>query len=494
MSSTALPASSPPPLVPVKRGDFPTWLPAMLVKELRQGLRTRGFVGAFIVFQVIMVLLMVGTVFGSSFGSAVPRPIMANMITGFFWTLLGAQLLLVTPARALGTLQVELDSRALDLLVLTRLTAWRIVLGKWSSLLAQAFLLLVAMLPYGIVRYFMGSVDLMQDAQICAAMMTGCALLTAAGLACSGLPKILRIALGIGLLFGYQIMRPLTAMISGRSTGSPFTGWVTRPGDQWVLWVDAALILGIFLVTAVRRIAPPAENHVALTRGFALASVLPVPVLVALSKAKLARGQIVFAAILLGIVGAVELSSMRWPMLAHWRPWTKRGAWGRWAGRFALPGWPSAFVFLVIAGLVFGIALALPNVAPSGDRVWSEWLVVLAISGLVFPALLLSFVQSSRAPGALYILVFGVASLVAAIAAAIANSDSSLEILVSIAGVLPVGGFWITLLAPGRFASDISVIGQAVMVVIVLLLSWWRSETYWTELDRIERQFRGGKK
>src|SRR3954469_2638167 len=124
MSSTSLPASAAPLPVPVKRGDFPTWLPAMLVKELRQGLRTRGFVGAFIVFQVIMVLLMVGTVFGSIFGSGMPQAVIANTITNFFWSLLGAQLLIATPARALGTLQVELDSRGLDLLVLTRLTAW----------------------------------------------------------------------------------------------------------------------------------------------------------------------------------------------------------------------------------------------------------------------------------------------------------------------------------------------------------------------------------
>src|SRR4051812_36487155 len=258
MSSTALPSIVPPPL-PVARGDFPTWLPAMLVKELRQGLRTRGFVGAFIIFQVIMALLMVGTVFGSMFGNSMSRSIMATTITGFFWTLLGAQMLLSTPARALGTLQAELDSRALDLLVLTRLTAWRIVLGKWGSLMAQSLLLLVAMLPYGIVRYFMGSVNLMEDAQIGASMIAGCALLTAAGLACSGLPKIVRVLVPIALIFGFQIVRPLMMIVTGgRSiSGSPFGGM--GGGVAWVWWFNGALVMGIFLVTAVRRIAPPAE-------------------------------------------------------------------------------------------------------------------------------------------------------------------------------------------------------------------------------------------
>jgi hypothetical protein len=481
----------------MKAGDFPTWLPAMLVKELRQGLRTRGFVGAFIVFQVIMVLLMVGTVFGSMFGNNMSRSIMANTITGFFWTLLGAQMLLSTPARALGTLQVELDSRALDLLVLTRLTAWRIVLGKWGSLMAQALLLFVAMLPYGIVRYFMGSVDLVQDAQICATMIGGCALLTAAGLACSGLPKIVRVLVPIALVMGFQLIRPLMMMMGGgrTSVGSPFSsGFGTGRGDAWVWWVNGALVLGIFLVTAVRRIAPPAENHVLLTRGLAFATLFPVPVLVAFSKTATARGQLIFAAMLLGIVAAIELSSMRRPMMSHWRPWTKRGPIGRWVGRFALPGWPSAFAFVVFAGVCVGAGLSLPNVAPGPDRVRAVWLVVLAVSSLVFPAMLLSFFgRAGRSPGALYGLVLGVSSLLAAIAGVLANGQPDFKPLLSIASVLPAAGFWITLFAPDQF-TDNAFVWQAVVAVIVLSLAWWRARIYWDEIARIDAQMRVPKK
>src|SRR5438874_1985424 len=95
------------PLVPAARGDFPTWLPPMFVKELRQGLRTRGFVVVFIAFQALMALLMMGAIVGQN--TAVPgaRVSIGNTISGFFWTLLSVQLLLVTPARALGSLQLE---------------------------------------------------------------------------------------------------------------------------------------------------------------------------------------------------------------------------------------------------------------------------------------------------------------------------------------------------------------------------------------------------
>lgn len=496
MSSTSLPISPTAAPAAVTQGDFPTWLPPMLVKELRQGLRTRGFVGAFIVFQAIMVLLMVGTVFGSMFGTGMTRSYMANTVTGIFWTLLGAQLLLATPVRALGTLQMELDSRALDLLVLTRLTAWRIVLGKWGSLMAQALLLFVAMLPYGIVRYFMGSVDLVEDARICAVIIAGCALLTAAGLACSGLPKIVRVLVPVVLILGFQIIRPLMMLASGRgSVGTVFgSSMFGRSGEAWLWCVNGAIILGIFLVTAVRRIAPPAENHVLLTRVLALASVFPVGLLVALSKARLARDQLMFSVVLIGIVGAVEVSSMRWPMLAHWRGWAKRGALARWAGRFALPGWPSAYSYLVVAGLVIGLSASLPNVAPLTDRLRVQWLVVLGVSGLAFPAFILSFfARSGRSAGALYILVFGLASLVAAMAAVLANGQPDLRMLLPLASVLPIAGFWITLIAPDQFTDNVFV-WQAVIAVLILGGAWYRARIYWEELARIDALVRDPKK
>ena len=68
-----------------------------------------------------------------------------GFMNGVFWFIVGLQLLLVTPARAFGGLRTEIDSRSLDLLVLTRLTAWRIVLGKWTSLMVQALLLVIAL-------------------------------------------------------------------------------------------------------------------------------------------------------------------------------------------------------------------------------------------------------------------------------------------------------------------------------------------------------------
>ena len=300
---------------PAPRADFPTWLPPMLVKELRQGLRTRGFVGAFVVFQLLMALMMIGTVTSAALGNAGARAATAATVNAFFWTMLGVQLLAVTPARALGSLQSETDSRTLDLLLLTRLSAWRIVVGKWASLLAQAVLLLVAMLPYGIVRYFGGSVDLVDDAVVCAALLGGCAVVTAAGLWASGLPKIIRIAVPVVAIFFGQVWQQMFRTTSGLFAGG-----------AWELWcLNGALVMVFFLVTAVRRIAPPAESHVLLARGLPLLALAPVPLWRRGARAGRRRGS-----------ACLPRDFSRWCARSSWRAcdsrWRRTGGRGRGAG------------------------------------------------------------------------------------------------------------------------------------------------------------------
>src|SRR5689334_3086525 len=110
--SATTPRPEPPPLPPkpgtamiAPRIDFPTWLPAMLVKELRQGLRTKGFVGTLVGFQVVMTLVTVFAVAGGADSGTF------QMLQFSFWAVLLVQLLLITPARAMSGLQAELESR-----------------------------------------------------------------------------------------------------------------------------------------------------------------------------------------------------------------------------------------------------------------------------------------------------------------------------------------------------------------------------------------------
>src|SRR5438309_1669501 len=111
--------------------DFADWLSPMLVKELRQGVRNRLFVTTFILLQGAMLLTMAMTLLDAGDGSR-------SDSTMFFWGILGVGILVILPLGGLNAIGGELKANTLELIFLTRLTALRIVAGKWLAILAQA--------------------------------------------------------------------------------------------------------------------------------------------------------------------------------------------------------------------------------------------------------------------------------------------------------------------------------------------------------------------
>lgn len=469
---------------PEPRFDFPTWLPPMLVKELRQGLRTRGFVGSMVGFQVVMVIAFIWAFAVKVFGDSQAQ----ETVNGFFWGVLGVMLLVITPLRAMAGLRQEVESRTMDLMMLTRLTAWRIVLGKWTSLLVQAALLVLALLPYGLVRYFFGEVDLMKDLLGLGAMYFGCGMLTALGLWVSGMPKLLRIGAMIGVVLMTQGMFGLFGAHSHglfSITPSSAAGWMITA----LMIFNFVLLLVFGLVQAVRRIAPPAENHSPLVRGLGLAALAPIPLL-ALADVRMAAGQGFMAFFGLALVSVIELPNLFVPMSVHVRTWWDRGRWGAWIGRFVLPGWPSAALFAAFwLGLLGVVALAdfIPD-SPKGADL--AWLMVLLWGALVFPMALLSFwPQFGRVGLAAYFILqvaFGIITIFAANRPTIEPVGLFSTVFGWLAEVMPVTSFWLRLTSLDRhpFPENDHLIAQAVIMVGVVVLVVWRSAPYWRSVRK----------
>lgn len=469
MSTLAAPAPIAPP--PVLRRDFPTWLPAMLVKELRQGLHARGFVGAFVGFQLIMALIGVFAVAGGVGSDAF------NILQTGYWVMMAAQLLVVTPMRGLMGLQSEIEARSIDLLLLTRLTAWRIVFGKWISLLAQAALLTIALLPYGVVRYFFGSVNLGNELAILLQLFLASAVVTAGALWTSALPKIARVVFGIGLVFVWQALPVslnslLNSVFSGRrASGMPSGAFGFAV--NWPLYLDVALILVGCLIGAVRKLAPPVENFAPLFRALPIVAALPAIVMTSRN----AEGQLAFAAVLAVAIAMLELGRVEEPLAVHWRTWSRRGWPGRLIGRFVQPGWASAFEWMVVlAAAAFVLSIA----SPSPDKVGR--VIVLGATALAFPALLLSFAgprYAYRSAG--YGLILGACSVIAAFAAnaAMGPRGSVADLLLH---TLPISGFWMSTNFRQAPTGAIMML-QMVVAALVLAATWWRSRPY--HLQRI---------
>jgi hypothetical protein len=296
-------------------------------------------------------------------------------------------------------------------------------------------------------------------------------VLTAAALWSSALPKIGRVALGIGLLFFWgqaNLGSMATMMFSGRAArGGPLFG--LSGAILWVVVFDGLLVLAICLVGAVRKLAPRAENQAPLIRILPLLALVPA-LFVGL---RMRLDQLIVGGIMLAFVAAMELGRPEEPMASHWRSWARRGAWGRIVGRFVQPGWASAMEWLLAIALIAAVG----GLATT-DPTKTAQLAILATAALVFPSLLLTWMSSQftqRTAG--YVLVLGGASLIAAVGAASAsafrmNQWADITLL-----VLPISSFWSTLGARATPSTPV-LIAQMTMAFAVLGCAWWRARPY----------------
>ena len=150
MSASASAEESSELAPPVARlTDFADWLSPMVVKELRQGLRGRGFVMAFTLLQAVLALIMLFSLQG-----------VTETGSFYFWIMAAVLIAGVMPLSGFGALTDEIQDGTLDLLMVTKLTATKIAIGKWCALVAQTLLMCITILPYVVMRYFAGEVDL----------------------------------------------------------------------------------------------------------------------------------------------------------------------------------------------------------------------------------------------------------------------------------------------------------------------------------------------
>ena len=137
----------------------------MLVKELRQGMRARGFVMPFASIHLLAVLAV-------AVEFAVKRAAATGIATGsafatnghiIFWGLMAVVVAVIFPLRSLGSMTSDVHAGQWQLVLLTGMNRWSIVRGKWLAQMSLAGLMLISLLPYGIARYFFGGVELIAN-------------------------------------------------------------------------------------------------------------------------------------------------------------------------------------------------------------------------------------------------------------------------------------------------------------------------------------------
>ncbi|MES2707007.1 MAG: hypothetical protein V4726_10440 [Verrucomicrobiota bacterium] len=369
--TVASPAVPEPGVTVAGLRDFSDRLSPMLVKELRQGMRSPVFVWGLIAMNLFLVMIVWLTI---------EAPASEDLNQAFF----GAYCVLVCgllPLRGANALNEELRGNTIDTLVLTRLSGWRITLGKWIAVAAQQLLTTVTVLPYLIVRYFAGGLNVpLEMAWLGIFLLLG--LLSAAVL--TGFSWVKYFLLRAGIMLG------VTAAAGSFCAGvledmyDYHNSYIIDEMHERYGWTCFALALTAVLHVmfyaldiGAAQVAAVSENRTTRRRLIGLAA---VGIYVALSwgayRNSLAGGPhhredsmvavgcvlAILTSLVLILQSLLEKPANLAPVL---QPFVKRGFAGRLAGRVLYPGWPS--------GVIFSLMLFLTALGIGAFTAWRAW-------------------------------------------------------------------------------------------------------------------------
>lgn len=164
--------------------ELPDRLHPMTVKELQQGMRRASFVYPFLGIHVLAIAAMAMEFsMGSVMRNEYPGILNLWMLveSGPFWNVVAVVCGVLMPLGGLILMGQELEEGNHELLLLTRLDRWAVVKGKFLILWAVCTLSLISLLPYVVVRYFIGGVEFLQE-MMCALSVFACSAVCCAGM------------------------------------------------------------------------------------------------------------------------------------------------------------------------------------------------------------------------------------------------------------------------------------------------------------------------
>ena len=446
-------------------------LSPILVKELRQGVRSHVFTGAFLLQQfLLMAVAALGLLLDGS----------RDEWSVFFWMFIVLPILLILPLSAGASVSGEKAAGTLEPMLLTRLSAWRVAAGKWAATAAQTTLLVVAALPYVLMRYFLGGVNLVGEvATLCACLL--CSLLltsVAVALSPASLSPLFRWALSafLGLFLAIAFWS-----VAGQASFGPGAS----RGTYLAFGALVLLTLILALEVAALQMAPPALARPARLRVLALL-VVGVAIGYARQPFESVSG-ILFAwcsALVLGVVAA-SLCEPVPPSPTLYAPFFRsrlRAA----AGLVLAPGWPAGvgFTLLVVLGAwpVFASKLEMPT----------EGVVVLGLLGTLLLPVLFGPLFERRQPLLGYLLVqvvsFGLSTL--APVGVVLESKRLSTFGYAMLGLCPAAYALRRLREPVFGEPPMPAFAGAVflaVVAITLVIAFWRAARAWAGIRALVR-------
>lgn len=201
------------------QNDLPDRFGSMLVKEMRQNMRRGSFIVPFLAVHVLAVAAVV-----MEFNTGAIDPFSDNVgmmnlgllvNSGPLWLVITLICAVVMPMGGLALMGEELEQGNHELLLLTQLSRWKVVRGKFFSLWSLSVLTLFSLLPYVMVRYQIGGVELPRDLA-CTLSVLGLSAVVVAG------------AIGVSSFAG---LGARLIMMIVFLTSAILSGWVALAGN-----------------------------------------------------------------------------------------------------------------------------------------------------------------------------------------------------------------------------------------------------------------------
>lgn len=234
----------------------------IVVKEVRQSLKSKQFS---ISFGLTLIAAVSWTLIAVSL--MVPRiyfvPAGVQLLTGFF-CILQFPLMIIIPFSAFRSLTTETEDSTFELLSISALSAWQIVLGKMTSALLQILLYLSALAPCIVLTYLLRGVSMFSILFLLALTVafavseTAIALLLAAVSRARMLQAGATILLLIGLIVGYFFCTMMVVSGVLQQLSNP-------PKEMYLVMFGFATVILVALDLVLRAAAAaidfPSENH-----------------------------------------------------------------------------------------------------------------------------------------------------------------------------------------------------------------------------------------
>jgi hypothetical protein len=354
--------------------DFPDRLPPMVVKELRQGLRARLYGETVAGFHLVLLVLLFPILnFGQSSGVEGAQRLLWWIFTGV--------LVLLLPLRGLSALVQERRENTLDTLLLTNLSAGRIVWGKWLAIASQIAVTGISLIPYTIILYAAGGISLTESLNCLLRLGMLGLTLTAAYVALSWNGSWLWRAGPALILTWLALTQGAGPMIRS------LTGGGLVPGEAGLVRLLAetagtAALIYLLLEGASSRLGPWTEDHRTGPQRLGLA----LPLLLAAGAGHAAWQEVLGPVALAGLT-LISLTALTAP----WPPprAVPRQGWPRW--RMAGQGWPQGVAWAMAAWSF--LLLVMGRWLPADQRAMTLQLMAWLFTGRL---LLFCFPESKR--------------------------------------------------------------------------------------------------